>query len=115
MIKQGWKICSVFDGNYYSAMSLGFKPYSKKSPGLRKYSFTRWTRPWKGWGPLALFEDKEIAEHYCDDHHTIVPCEYEPSRRWVLRGWEPTSKCFVTRRFLPQGTILAEAIILRAI
>lgn len=109
----GYKVCRVINGKYYSATSLGQTPGNSKSPGMRHYLFTKAIKPWKGWGPLTLFDTLQDARNFgactcgcCE----IIKCKYEPSKKNYLRGW------FIDRWIikceLPTGTVFAESVML---
>ena len=105
--RHGFKIVSVFKGEYYSAMSIydGVKKYQTYKPVYRDVVN----------GPLAVFKNKYDVAKFIWTYKFIRPniklfkCYYFPSKDKDL--W--LNKRLVTlHKDLPEGTALADIVII---
>lgn len=75
-----------------------------------EYKPGKWARPREGMGPLCVFDSLDRAVWFLSAFrkisYAIFECEIEPSDRDVLYDG------FVHKRSTPQGTILAEAVMI---
>jgi hypothetical protein len=91
-------------------------------PGAVCYKINKWTKPMRGCGPLAVFDNFENAELFCDSEVNlydaeganllIFKCKYVPSEkkslwfRYMMEVKESFAGSF------PEGTVLADQVMI---
>ena len=103
--REGYKVVlASWSGELISAIM------DKRDGGCVTYRPGEIATPCLGCGPLCVFTSYEAAANFCGESEQIWRCQYKPSDKteaWIkFRSWiRPIN-------FMPDGTALADAVIL---
>jgi hypothetical protein len=104
MILNGFKVCRVRDGNYYSTRMLN--GVFRFRPDAVKYVVGEWVYPIEGFDELSVFSSYNYVRFFVEGMSNVVifKCEYEPVSWWrhlrLLLGryrGSPSGKVFAKR------------------
>lgn len=111
-IRKGYKVVGRDDADRFIS-ALGEASLNEQGMDTVVYKINKWTRPFPGCGPLAVFDSLELARPFALGSH-LFQCEYVQSAEYTLWYFDQNSegRTIKIEKMTPNlpGTVLADKV-----